>query len=219
MKKIPTTNSTMRNIILPLLAVGALSGYAEAAVRIHRIGDPPLLPREVEAQLNQNRKHHRRVAPQPAPVVVKSETVAPSLVPIAPASPEYKPQAPIPAPAPAPQQRQARLPLAPVNFAPNAAPTGAAVPPPPPAPAPAPVTLPAPRPVPVAAMPPAPKPAPKPAPAPKPIPAPVAVAPAPAPAPVAAPAPQPAPAAKPVRRRLPLAPVDLPPVPSHLIGR
>ena len=222
MKKIPTSNSTMRTIILPIIAVGALSGFAEAAsgVRIHRIGDPPLLPREVEAQM-QRERHAVRPVEQTLPVPAAPDMYKPA-VPIAPEQPVYvkpasasrvapppppaprpvaapKHPAPVPPPAAAPQQRRARLPLAPVGFRPNAAP----------APTPAPVAAPhhAPKPVPAPVAAPAPK---RPAPVAKPAPAPVRVV---APAP---PAPAPAPKTAP-RRRLPLAPVELPPVPANLV--
>lgn len=202
-----TTHTTMRRIIIPLLLVGAVSGMADAAVtgvRIHRLGDAPLPPRE----LDQRSAASYRRSPSSTNRVAKQIPPKPTTVPLAPGA-----------------TSPSRLPLTPAGFhpAPKQVPTAPSVvvaPPPTPAPIPAPAVKPAPQPtVVIGRM----APAPQPAPVAKPTPAPV-VKPVPTvvPQPTAAPTP-----AAPVkhRRRLPIAPVavadgstELPPVPVVLLA-
>ena len=207
MKMTPIYNSTMRHLILPLLAAGAVVGVADAAsgVRIHRIGDPPLLPRYMDTKTSSQYKKRpatpeQLVKPVPAPpaTAVADPSARSKSLPLAPEG--YTPSR-VTQQSATPAVRGRRLPLAP---APVAAP---------PAPAPKPVVVPTPAPEPKPIAPPAPTKKPTLAPPPAPKPAVVPTAPAPA-----------APAAKP-RRRLPIAPIvadgstDLPPVPEALIGR
>lgn len=230
MKKI----ATQPTIVLPLLAAGLLAGVAEAAssgVRVHRIGDAPLPPRNIVIVGSQ-----AAVADAPAarPTVSRRrEEINRSghAVPLAPVGEEVGSAPMIAMPPVAPVASSARrqpsqVPLAPMGYDPQPQQSSAvsyapAVTPvrqsslplapvgyvaaPAPAPAPQPVVVPTPavQQVPVAPQPVVAKPAP-----------PVAAPPAAAPAP--APKPQP-------RRRLPIAPVvddgstALPPVPAALV--
>lgn len=216
MNRTSTHTTTMRNIILPILVAGAVTGVADAAsgVRIHRLGDPPLPPRAVDTRSTNPSIKPTRSVVKPTPTTTTS--AGQNRLPLAPQghAPVVKgdtaaPAAPAPQPAPTPAAAGRRLPLTPAGFVPQAVQAPAPTPAPQ-APAAQVVTKQAP---PIA---PAPAPAAKPAPAPAPTPAAV-----PAAQPVqAAPA---APAAKP-RRRLPIAPVvvadgstDLPPVPEALL--
>lgn len=149
MNKIPTTHTTMRHIILPLLLVGAVSGLADAAstgVRIHRIGDAPLPPRELDyrpaASYRKRPTPPNRLA-KPIPHKATTQPAAEvTHLPLAPVG-----HAPVVAPPPAPA-------AAPAPVAPPPAPAVAARPVPPPVAKPAPVAAPQPpvvKPAPVAA--------------------------------------------------------------------
>lgn len=193
----------MHHIILPVLAVGAAIGMAEAAtgVRIQRIGDPPLPPRYMDTKSPSD--YQRKTTP---PELITKPTSGPSAVSDSSSQKKTLPLAPegfTPRQTPAEPQAQAteanatarvrRLPLAPTASrtqqpvapaAPATTPTEAPV-----------VTQPA---------------------------APAAAAPAPVKPAVNASAPAPAPTK--TRRRLPIAPVadgsdNLPPVPEQLIVR
>lgn len=215
MKMIPTPNSTMRHIILPILAAGVVAGVADAAsgVRVHRIGDPPLPPRYLDTKTSSQYKKRpatpeRLAKPVPAPpsTAVADPTAHAKSLPLAPEG--FKPAEAKPAPTTVTR----RLPLAPEHARTHVAP---------PAPAPvAPVAVPAPAPKPVVVTPAS---GTRPALTPPPVSKPMLPEAAPAVKPAAAPAP--APVVKP-RRRLPIAPVsvadgstELPPVPSALITR
>lgn len=113
MKKITTHHHT---IVLPLLAAGILAGVAEAAssgVRIHRIGDPPMMPRnlilhQVEAP----------AAPQsPAQATRRAAAATAHAVPMAPVGQEVS-SAPVVAgqavPMAATRRTVGQVPLAPV---------------------------------------------------------------------------------------------------------
>ena len=243
-------STTHHTIVLPLLAAGILAGVAEAAssgVRIHRIGDPPMLPRNFiiqghrEAEPAAPAKHTAPAAPSP-------ERTA-HAVPMAPIGQEVG-SAPVLAPVPVvPVLRGDQVPLAPVQTTPRPAMNynqHIIAPEPEPTPEPelvreaemplSPTRTAEPEPEPTmvrrsrlplapAGFVPAPLPAPRPA-------VPMAAAAVPQPVVVTPPAPKPAaappipeapkPAAAPARRRLPIAPVgsdpdSLPPVPSNLL--
>lgn len=123
MKKITPTHSTMRTIALPVLAVGILAGVAEAAtsgVRVHRIGDPPMLPRNfvLPAQQDYVEAPAAPVA-KPAPRTETPYTGSRTgrAVPLAPVGEEVG-SAPVTAlPAPAPAKTAGRVPLAPLSEA------------------------------------------------------------------------------------------------------
>lgn len=113
MKNITTPYSTMRTVVLPLLSAALMVGVAEAAssgVRVHRIGDPPLLPRGY-------------VQPQAAPVhkahVEKPQEVrhAGQAVPLAPVGQEVSsaPVSVVQAPPAVPHRRVDSVPLAPLS--------------------------------------------------------------------------------------------------------
>lgn len=111
MKKITTSYSTMRTLVLPLLSVGLLAGVAEAAssgVRVHRIGDPPLLPRSF-VQTTAPATHKTQAAPQ------REVRRTGQAVPMAPVGQEVSsaPVSAIQAPATAPKRHTDSVPLAP----------------------------------------------------------------------------------------------------------
>lgn len=118
-------NSTIHHsLVLPLLAAGILAGVAEAAssgVRIHRIGDPPMMPRNLILVGPQQMLEPAAPvsAPKPAPRATTGATA--HAVPMAPVGQEVG-SAPVMTPPPAPRVVNGeQVPLAPVRRAPRPA--------------------------------------------------------------------------------------------------